>query len=369
MKAARPSGRASVKLERNAGVSSSRTPTLKDVATDAGIHVATASRALSSTHAYLVNEATRKRVLESAQRLGYRVNSVARSLRSGKTGTVGVLVFDLANPFTATVLRGVDRVLESTGHLSVVMETHNNPETLRRAIERLTENRVDAIIVAAAHLADRDYLLEVASSVPVVLAVRRTGSPEDPASPSGLPEALQDDVNGASEAAGYLLRKGHRLVAQVPGDIRISSFVDRAAGFRSVIEDHPEATLVGSEEHAQDSTLSEGKRLATQLLQLPPDQRPTAVFAHNDMLAVGVLDALAEAGLRCPEDVSVIGYNDAPLIDHVTPPLTTVKLPAFEIGRHAAQMALNAIAGEESAQQRVMLPAQMVIRDSVAPPS
>ncbi|HIY66031.1 MAG TPA: LacI family transcriptional regulator [Candidatus Agrococcus pullicola] len=347
-------------------MSSRRTATLKDIAADAGIHVATASRALSRTHSHLVQEETRKRVLESAERLGYRVNSVARSLRSGKTGTIGVIVFDLANPFTATVLRGIDEVLDETGQLSVVMETHNEPETLRRAVERLTENRVDAIIVAAAHLDDREYLLEAAAATPIVLAVRRSGDPADPAALSGLPEALQDDVKGAAEAAQFFLDHGHRHIAQVHGDSRISSFVDRGFGFQSAIEAHGDAALVGHDGHAHDSTVAEGRRLAAELLALPSQERPTAIFAHNDMLAVGVLDALAEAGLRCPEDVSVIGYNDAPLIDRVTPPLTTVKLPAFEIGRHAAQMAVDLIDGKEPDPARVVLPAEMVIRDSVA---
>ncbi|WP_293697157.1 LacI family DNA-binding transcriptional regulator [uncultured Agrococcus sp.] len=347
-------------------MSSKRTATLKDIAADAGIHVATASRALSRTHSHLVQEETRKRVLESAERLGYRVNSVARSLRSGKTGTIGVIVFDLANPFTATVLRGIDSVLEQTNQLSVVMETHNDPDRLRQAVQRLNENRVDAIIVAAAHTSDRTFLLETAATVPVILAVRRTGFSDDPDAPSGLPEALQDDVGGAAEAAQLFLDHGHRRIAQVEGDQRISSFLDRGLAFRNAVLSHGNADLIELGEHALDSTLDEGHRLAKKLLDVAENRRPTAVFAHNDMLAVGVLDALAEAGLNCPEDVSVIGYNDAPLIDHVTPPLTTVRLPAFDIGRNSAQMALATIDGEEPSPSRVMLPAEMVIRDSVA---
>lgn len=345
---------------------SSKTPTLKDVAADAGIHFATASRALSGTHQHLVSASTRERVLASADKLGYRVNTVARSLRSGRTGTIGVLVFDLANPFTATVLRGIDSVLDPAGQLSVVMETHNNEDTMRRAIERLTQTRVDAIIDAAALVGDLEELQQTAKQVPVVLAVRRAGT-DDGSAPPVLPEALQDDVAGASDAARHLLESGHRRVAQVVGNQRISSFVDRERGFRDTIGREPEAVLVNTDDHAHDSTIAEGRRIASELLALPPEQRPTAIFAHNDMLAVGVLDSIAEAGLRCPDDISVIGYNDAPLSDHLATPLTTVKLPAFEIGKHAARLALAAVDGTGT-PERVMLSPQMVLRDSVAPP-
>ena len=344
-----------------------KTPTLKDVAADAGIHFATASRALSSTHQHLVSPETRERVLASAQRLGYRVNTVARSLRSGRTGTIGVLVFDLANPFTATVLRGIDSVLEPAGQLSVVMETHNSDEAMRRAVERLTQTRVDAIIAAAARVGDLEYLQQTAAQVPVVLAVRRAGA-DDGTAPPVLPEALQDDVAGAADAARHLLESGHRRVAQVVGDQRISSFVDRERGFRDVITAQAGTQLVDVGEHAHDSTIAEGRRLASVLLELPEGERPTAIFAHNDMLAVGVLDAIADAGLTCPADVSVIGYNDAPLSDHLSPPLTTVKLPAFEIGEHAARMALAAGSNTDE-PERVMLSPQMVLRESVAPPA
>ncbi|WP_336631836.1 MULTISPECIES: LacI family DNA-binding transcriptional regulator [unclassified Microbacterium] len=336
--------------------------TLKDVALRAGVHVGTASRALDEQQAHLVNEETRARVRAAAEHLGYRPNAVARSLRKGSTGVVGVIVADLSNGFVLALLRGVEKEAHERGVLPLVAETHDDPAILRSAVTRLLRYRVDAIILSAAHMDDEEYVADLESRVPVVLAVR--GFDMVPGGGGDRREVLQDDRMGARMAVTHLISQGHRRIAQLAGDPRISSFVGRSRGFHEAVAAHIGVEDVSVDGHAMASTIDEGRRLAAAVLRLPPERRPTALFAHNDLMAVGAIDALREAGLRCPEDVSVVGYNDAPLSDHLDPPLTTVRLPGFELGQHSARLAFAAVAGESAVAERIMLAPEFIERKS-----
>lgn len=349
-------------------MSDSRIPTLKDVAQRAGVHVATASRALNVEQSHLVSDATRAKVRNAADKLGYQTNAIAQSLRKGTTGALGVVVADLANPFIVSLLRGIEHESRSRDYMPLVAETHDDPSVLRRTVTRLLRNRVDAIILSAVQLGDEEFVNEVERQVPVVLSVRGFGSPLGHDEARHL-EVLQDDYLGANVAVSHLTRLGHRRIAQLPGPEQISSFVGRARGFDAAITSHAEVVDVSTGAHALESTISEGRRLMAELLRLPESRRPTAIFAHNDLMAVGAIDALREAGLSCPSDVSVVGYNDAPLIDHIDPPLTTVRLPGFELGRHAARMAFEALAGTGRPSARVMLGPEFIERKSTRPPA
>jgi len=178
---------------------------------------------------------------------------------------------------------------------------------------------------------------------------------------------LPDDVQGARAAVGHLLALGHRRVAQLPGPAHISSFLDRARGYADALERVSDAVDVSTGERALESTVAEGRRLTADLLRAA--EHPTAIFAHNDLMAVGALDALRDAGLRCPDDVSIVGYNDSPLTDHMDPPLTTVRLPGFDLGRHSARLAFSALSGDAPPSSRVVLSPELVERKSTRPPS
>lgn len=340
----------------------SPSPTLKDVADRAGVHVGTASRALSVEQAHLVNEDTRARVHEVAESMGYRPNAVARSLRKGSTGAVGVVVADLSNGFVLSLLRGVEEEAHGRGFLPLVAETHDDPVILRSAVSRLLRYQVDAIILSAIHTDDEEYVDDLERRVPVVLAVR--GFDLVPGGGAQRMEVLQDDVLGARTAADHLIALGHRRIAQLPGDPRISSFVGRSRGYVAAVGAHSEVEDVSTGKHATASTIGEGRRLAAEVLRQHEGRRPTAIFAHNDLMAVGAMDALREAGLSCPRDVSVVGYNDAPLSDHLDPPLTTVRLPGFELGRHSARLAFAALAGDGPTAERIMLAPEFIERRS-----
>lgn len=336
------------------------------------MHVGTASRALNPAQSGLVNPATRARVVECAARLGYRPNAVAQSLRNGTTSTVGVVVADLANPYFVQLIRGIEAEARPHGVMPLVVETHDDSETLERVVTRLIANRIDSLIVSAAHMTDEPFIAAIEAQVPTILAVRTF---LDTGPGKGVTdrrrEVLQDDAQGARIAAEHLIGLGHRRIAQLRGDPTISSFVGRSRGYLEAIAAAPGVCDVSTDDIAGTSTIAEGRRIARRLLvEGPARDRPTAIFAHNDLMALGAIDAVDELGLSCPEDVSVVGYNDAPLIDHAAPPLSTVRLPSWEIGRHSARLALSGDDAESSVPVRIMLTPEFVVRSSTtAPPA
>lgn len=333
--------------------------TLRDVAEEAGVDISTASRALSSDKSSLVNVATRNRVVAAAERLGYRGNVQASALRRGRTGTIGVIVADLSNPFIGPVLRGIAGALGSRDLLPIMTESRDSSDELARICEKLLAQRVDGVITTAGRYRDRSLLRRVASEVPTVLAVRRLPD-------SGIPAVAHDDVAGGRLAAQHLLSLGHTRLAQLMGPEDIWSFEGRSQGFRRTVGE------AGAECRDIDigvrlPTLEAGRQLAEALLD-SGEQPPTAVFAHNDSIAIGAITRLREEGLDCPDDISVVGYNDVPLTAHLRPPLTTIRLPGYELGRLAAELVLMRIDGSETLNGEVALAPELVVRASTAAP-
>lgn len=335
------------------------TATLKDVARLAGVHTATASRALDPSRQHLVNSETRSRVQRAANDIGYRGNAFARSLRTNSSGMVGVVVADVANPFLPPLLRGIEQELRAEGKLLLIAETHDDSKTLRDILDHFTSRRVDAVILSAAHLGDEEAVAALASTVPVVLAVRSLAI-------NTFPTVTHDDFLGGQLAARHLVDLGHRKLAQLRGPLDVSSFLGRADGFASVMATTSAREIPGLDT-ASAPTVEEGQRLAETALSSSYGA-PTAIFAHNDLMAVGALQAIRNLGLSCPEDVSVVGYNDAPLSNLVSPALTTVSLPSLELGQRVATLAIEAIAGGVTEAVTERLPPALVVRESSTRP-
>jgi LacI family transcriptional regulator len=337
-----------------------RGPTLKDVARAAGVHASTVSRALDPGKMSLVQDETREHVRRVAERLGYRADVVARSLRRRQTTAVGVVMTDLGNPVFAPVLRGISSRLEGAGFIDLITETQDDHERLRIAIDQLLRRRVDALIVAAARVGDAD-VVEAArrEGTPVVLAVRSLIG-------SGIPTVAADDVMGGYLAALHLADLGHRAVAELQGPQDVQPFIDRAIGFeRGAAERGLEVQRPA--ECAGDPNPDAGAHLAGLVLDLGTEA-PTAIFAHNDSMAVGAIATLRAHGLRCPQDVSVLGFNGAPFVEHVDPPLSTISFPGFQIGDSAAQVALSLIEDPSAIVGSQTFPTTVVPRSSTAPP-
>jgi LacI family transcriptional regulator len=255
-------------------------------------------------------------------------------------------------------MRGLQHVLERADYMALMTESRDESQALERAVGHLLARQVDGLVILAARSGDLDRIVEWMARVPVVLAVRSLSG-------SGVPAVTHDDLGGASLAAGHLAELGHRRVVQLPGPSDMQPFKDRHDSFAEA------ADRLGLEAWAVPAAnrpvFDEGRRLMD--LALAGGRRATGVFAHNDAMAMGAVRALRDAGLGCPDDVSVIGYNDVPMADCFDPPLTTIRLDGHEVGRQAAEAVLAAIRGLAIPDRGPTVPAELVVRASVTPPT
>lgn len=329
--------------------------TLHDIAEAAGVHPSTVSRALDPSKATMVNAQTRASVLKAAKELGYSPDALASGLRTGRTETLGVVVADLSNPFIAPVVRGIENALEGRNMMALIAETQDDHGRFNRVIDHFLRRRVDAIITTGARLGDEAALTKTAKMVPVVAAVRRVDS-------KGIPSVAHADFEGGVLVAEHLLSLGHTQLGQLRGPRDVSSFKNRAEGFASAVTAGG-GQVIDVDDTASHPSVAEGSRLMAAMLEEAAEV-PTAIFAHNDLMAMGALQVMSRAGLRCPEDIAIAGYNDTPTTAFLDPPLTSVRFPGYEIGRMAADMAVMMIEAPDSQPPDVYLPPLLVPRTS-----
>jgi LacI family transcriptional regulator len=331
--------------------------TLRDVATRAGVHPATASRALNPETRILVSEDTAQRVLEAAEALGYSPNPVARSLRTRRSHTVGVLIPDLNNPLFPPIVRGLEDRLAANGYVALIGNTDSDDQRERMVFDQMRARHVDGLVLATARL--RHPLLAEASraDLPVVLINRL-------AQDYSFPSVSVDNERGVRMAVGHLAALGHRRIAHIAGPQETSTGLSRYRGFVTAMESGGLPVDGDLVVFAKSFTVEEGERCSRLLLDRGAGC--TAIAAGNDMLAVGCYGALDEAGLSCPEDISVVGFNDMPFIDRLRPPLTTIRFPHYQVGTEAAQLLLERIAEHAGPVKILYLAPELVIRGSTA---
>ena len=331
--------------------------TLKDVARQAGVHPATASRALNPETRLLVSEETASRVLAAAAELGYRPNAVARSLRTRRSHTVGVLIPDLNNPLFPPMIRGLADRLEGDGYVALIGNTDGDDAREHRVFEQMRARHVDGYVLATAHL--RNPLLDdaVRAGVPVVLMNRIA---ED----YSFPSVTVDNERGVRMAVGHLTALGHRAIACIAGPQDVSTGLARYRGFQAAMAGARLEVPPGRVAFARAFSIEEGLRCAKEILAVGGC---TAVAAGNDMLAVGCYLALDEAGLSCPADMSVVGFNDMPFISMLRPPLTTVAFSHYQVGAEAAQLLIERLNGVDTVKVLYLAP-ELIIRGSTARP-
>jgi DNA-binding LacI/PurR family transcriptional regulator len=332
-----------------------RRPTIYDVARLAGVSTATVSRALNGTAP--IAPATRTAIDQAVEQLGYRANTIARSLVTKSTQTIAFLLPDITNPFYASLVSGIQEHTLRHGHTMLLCTTDGDPEREEQYLELLRAKQVDGALVDGLVLPPERIARFVADGFPIVCLDRDVDSPS-------VPLVQVDNRLGARMATEHLLSLGHTRIAHVAGaeELRISE--QRAAGYRDAlaeagVEADPRLTATGS--------FTEGGGYAATLALLESGAEPTAVFAANDLSAIGAINAIIESGWRVPVDVSVVGFDDLRLSAFTAPPLTTIHQPAVEIAHRATEILVDLIRGRSVHRLQYLLEPRLVIRSSTAP--
>lgn len=337
-----------------------RTVTLREVASHAGVHPATVSRALNPETQQMVNADTLERVLQAARELNYRTNTIARSLRTQRSLAVGVVIPDITNPLFPRMVRGIDDTLEKVQYTSLVAYTDGRDERLLDRFELLRQRGVDGLIVATARHDDPALDSLQAGGVPVVQINRRSRNP-------AIPAVTADDREGVRAAVEYLVSLGHRHIAHVGVPQNHSTGWARLAGFRAAMRRARLKVPAGYVQLGRAVTIAEGARVGAALLAEHPEV--TAIVAGNDLMALGCYDAVRAAGRSCPADVSVVGFNDMAFADRFDPPLTTIHFDHYEMGAAAARVLLDRLgAGAGAPPVQLELETTLVVRASTGPP-
>lgn len=340
------------------GITTVHRATLREVADQAGVHPATASRALNSATEAMVNTTTAARIQKVAKELGYSPNPIARSLKTSRSSSIGLIIPDLTNPLFPPIVRGVEDVLRPVGYNAWIVNTDNRQDVEARAVESIRQRNVEGFVFATAHL--HHPLLEemAASSTPMVLINRRLASAD-------IPSVTSDDAAGVALAMQHLVELGHRNIVHLAGPQDLSTGVNRRRAFRENLEER--GLPNEAERVAVCDSWSEDAGARAMLHLLDSDVPFTAVLAGNDLLALGAFDALAERGISCPGAISVIGFNDMPFMDKVNPPMTTVRIPHYEIGAEAARLLLEVLTDPGRHPRSLLLPLTLVVRGSTGP--
>ena len=326
--------------------------TIREVAESAGVSYATVSHVLNNTR--VVSHETRERVLAAMAALNYRPNALARSLRQGKTNTLGLVLPDSANPFFAEISRTIEDEAFNKGYSVFLCNTELDTQRELFYVDVLSKKQVDGIIfVAAGDQADSlDFLIQ--RGMPVVMIDRNVPNVE-------VDAVLPDHQLGGFFATRHLLELGHTRIACIAGPSSITPSAERITGYRNALEQagipYDESLVVRGDYHAQS-----GMDITHSLLKM--DSRPTAIFALNDLMALGALRAAAEAGCLVPKDLAVVGYDDLELSQFTNPPLTTIAQPKKEIGTQAVQLLVDRISQKSRPPSRLVLPPELIVRRS-----
>jgi len=341
--------------------------TIRDVAKESGFSPTTVSFVLNDAPlARYIPGATKKRIEKAAKRLGYRPNLFARSLRSKRSHTVGVMIFDMTDPYCILVLRGIENSLYQASYLPILTDVHNERSRFERYLEMLLDRRVEALIVLANWLfVDIDVLADLEkSSIPTVMIGRELQT-------DSVSSVIVDNELGAHTALEHLHSLGHRKIAFIRGPKTLADSSPRWQGIRSFAKSaglklDPKLILDLPESRDPISSFEGGYKLTEELLER---KRPfTALMAFDDITAFGAIRALARAGLRVPEHCSVVGFDDVAASSLYTPPLTTVRQPMEAMGSMAVSIVvedINAVVEkrELSAVHRKMAP-ELAVRES-----
>lgn len=331
--------------------------TIKQIAHTVGVSLGTVSNVINGNAT--VGAATRRRVMEAIRKLGYHPSLLARGLRQNKTSIIGMLIPDIMNPFFSAVVRGVEDVAFQNSFRLFLCNTDNDDYKEESYFRDLQSYRTAGLILIPSEHGKIGRTADIGSGdVPVVCLDRR---PEDWTGDS----VTVNNKEGVFAATSHLIKLGHRSLAMIIGSLHLSNAVARLEGFRSALR---KAKLDIHQEYIQEGRFDRASGFEKMKILLQQRPQPTAVVCGNDLIALGVLSALRVSGLRCPQDVSVVGFDDIELSELTDPSLSTVFQPGYQMGAQGAALLVRRLQGSRDPAQSIVLPTELKIRHSVAPP-
>ncbi len=331
--------------------------TIVDVAKSAGVHFSTASRALNPDTRHLISDDVARKIDAAAEKLGYRRNSMASGLRTQKSGTIGVVITNLSDPLHPPMVSAIEVRLMAVGYVTFVAGTDYKRDKLVALIDRMIARSVDGLIVSSFDLNDPAVDACMAAGIPTVAVLR---DPTD----RRISSVISDDVAGLDLVVTHLTDLGHRRILHIAGPQNASTGRNRLRGFQKAMKAALGSQAELSVVEARAYAISEGERIMTAVLSGPV--MPTAIVAGNDMLAVGCLKAMRAAGLKCPDDMSLVGINDMPFMDMITPPLTSLRTSGGDLGAEGAELLIKTMRDPKQQVRHLVLQPELVVRASTA---
>lgn len=336
---------------------STRSTSMKDVAVLAGVSIGTVSNVLNRPDQ--VTDATRNRVQDAIAKLGWVRNESARQLRAGRSHSIGLVVMDVGNPFFTDLTRGVEEVAEKAGYTVLVGSSGLSPDREGRHLDQFGQQRVSGVVLAPIGDDLRTDALQ-RFGIPVVVADRHANT-------NTHCTVSVDDFLGGQLAAGHLLDHGHRRIAVAGGTTDLRQVRDRREGAsRALLLRSRDATLLTLSTPTLD--IAGGRIAAETIAAMPEDERPTGVFATNDLVAIGLLQGMVTRDIRVPEDIAIIGYDDIEYAAAAAVPLSSIRQPRADLGRRAAELLLAEIQAADNNEghrhQQVVFTPELVMRKS-----
>jgi LacI family transcriptional regulator len=328
--------------------------TMKDVGKLAGVSATTVSHVVNKSR--FVSDNVKKRVLKAMEELNYQPNAIAKSLRQKSTLTIGLIISDISNPFFTGMVRGVEDTAAKFGYNLILCNTDENPDKERDYLHILRQKQIDGIIMAPT--SGNSYYIGdlVKKGFPIVFIDRYLKEVD-------APSVLVNNEEGAYQAIKHLIYLGHKEIGAIIGLDNITSTSERLNGYRRAVEEFG-LTVKNSLIKQGNSKVAGGYQATLELLDIPSP--PTAIFAANNLMTIGVMNALRSKSIRCPQDVAVIGFDDFEWASTFRPYLTTVAQPVYELGSKAAEVLIKRIRKEKSGN--ILLGCNLIVRESCGSP-
>ncbi len=335
-----------------------KSPTMKDVAKHAGVSISTVSHVINKTR--YVEPETREKVYQAIKTLGYRPNILASSLRKRVTNTIGLIISNITNLFYPEVVRGVEDLLAKYNYNLILCNSDEDVEKEKNYIEVLFSRRVDGLIITPSKSSETRENLDLfrEKNIPIVLVDRKI---------EGLEEdvVLADNIEGTYEAISYLVSLGHKRIGIITGPLDTTTGCERLEGYLKALEDKgikKDDNLIYEGDFKEEG----GYKGVEALLNI--NNPPTAIFTSNNLMALGALKKITELGLKIPQDLSLISFDDMDWFPYFSPPLTAVYQPAYELGETAVKLLFERLKRGRKKRKEVRLPTKLIIRESCAPP-